>query len=106
MAAIAIQNSGLSGLKPIYSAATAGGDTFFNDGNTVLHVKNADATSKTVTINSVTQCSFGFDHDVVVAVPAGEERVIGPFSTSRFGANPEVTYSAVTSVTVAAVHSK
>lgn len=43
---------------------------------------------------------------MAVAVPDGEERIIGPFSKNRFDdvdGKVQVTYSAVTSVTVAVV---
>lgn len=103
MAALTVQKVTKSGVGPAYSAADAAGDTFSNDGNTMLHVKNGSAGSINVTIDSVAQCSFGFDHDIVVAVPAGGERMIGPFPRDRFGSPTSVTYSAATSVTVAAI---
>jgi hypothetical protein len=58
-----------------------------------------------VTINSQKACDQGFDHDIVVAVPNGGERLIGPFSDRFADASGQVliTYSGVTSVTVAAL---
>lgn len=106
MALLNVQKASLTGLAPAFVAASAGGDSFVNDGKTVLHVKNGGASEITVTINSQQPCNYGFDHDVVVAVPAGGERIIGPFRQDRFNdANGQVavTYSAVTSVTVAAI---
>lgn len=38
-----------------------------------------------------------------VAIPASEDRFIGPFPLTAFGAAPAITYSAVTSVTVAVI---
>lgn len=107
MAALAVQSLALGGLNPNYVAASAGGDTFANDGRTMLHVKNAGAGAVDVTIDSAANCNFGFDHNIVVNVPAGGERMIGPFPPDRFnGANGvAVTYSAIAGVTVAAVKS-
>lgn len=100
---IAVQTSNLSGIGPTFQAAASGGDTFANDGQTMLHVKNSSGAAITVTVNSVTPCDQGFDHDAVVSVPAGGERIIGPFSVARFGTTVGVTYSGVTGLTVAAI---
>lgn len=103
MAQLTVQKATLSGLAPTFAAADAAGDTFANDGRTHLHVKNGSAAAVTVTVDSVTACSYGFDHNAEVSVPAGGERIIGPFDQNRFGTTAAVSYSAVTSVTVAAV---
>lgn len=105
MANIVVQQISKSGIAPSFVAAAAGGDTPANDGQTLVHVKNGGASSVNVTINSVEKCNHGFDHDVIVAVPAGSERIIGPFEPKRFNnenGRLNITYSAVTSVTVAA----
>lgn len=108
MATLTVQDAGFDGLANVtFVAAGAGGDDFVNDGRTVLIVKNTDASPKTVTVNSQTLCSQGFDHDIAVIVPATTgEAVIGSFPKGRFNdatGKVLVTYSAVTSVTVAAV---
>ncbi|MBC7193861.1 hypothetical protein [Marinobacter sp.] len=106
MALLNVQKASLTGLAPTFVAASAGGDSFVNDGKTVLHVKNGGASEITVTVNSQQPCNYGFDHDVTVAVPAGGERIIGPFRQDRFNNSDGqvmVSYSAVTSVTVAAI---
>lgn len=105
MATLTVQTPSLTGLDPTLTAASGGGDEFVNDGATVLHVKNGGGGSINVTVDSQTPCSQGFDHDVVVAVPAGAERLIGPFPQARFNdanGKAQVAYSGVTSVTVAA----
>lgn len=107
MAVLTIQPAAHTGLNPSYAAASAGGDQFPPGEDVMLHVKNADATSKTVTVLSPTPCSQGATHNLAVAVPAGTERMIGPLPAGRF-AQPStglvhVTYSAVTAVTVAAI---
>ncbi len=106
MADLTVQQISHSGLNPSFGAAAGGGDQFTNSGKTYLHVKNGGGSAITVTVNSQSNCSFGFDHDVQVSVPASGERIIGPFAKSRFddaNGKVQVTYSGVTSVTVAAI---
>lgn len=103
-----VQKNSLNGLAIVFDAASVGGDTFINlDSKTVLVVKNGDATAKTVTINSVGNCNQGFDHDIVVNVPAAGQVQIGPFQSSRFNdittQRVGISYSAITAVTVAAI---
>lgn len=77
MATLSVQKATLTGLDPTFVAAS---------------------------VNSQTPCNYGFDHDAVVAVPAGGERVIGPFPKARFNDASDkvlISYSGVTSVTVA-----
>lgn len=103
MAELSPQKATLTGIAPTFSAASAGGDTIPNDGRTALHVKNGSAGAITVIVDSVTACNQGFDHDASVSVPAGGERMIGPFDQGRFGTSTAVSYSATASVTVAAL---
>lgn len=103
MAILAVQKPGLAGAAPTFAAAAAGGDSFPNDGQTLLHVKNGHTAAQTVTADAVSACSFGFDHDAAVSVPAGGERVVGPFPQGRFGTSVALTYSGVTALTVAAI---
>lgn len=95
-----------NGVNPTFVPASVGGDTFVNDGKTFLHVKNGGAAAITVTMNSQKLCNYGFDHDHPISVPAGSELMIGPFDRLRFNNNTNsisITYSAVTTVTVAAI---
>lgn len=101
-----VQNPGLNGSPLTMAAATGAGDSFTNDGNTLLVVNNGSAGAITVTVDAVSACSFGFDHDASVSVAAGATEYIGPFPKNRFGSTVGVTYSSVTSVTVAAVSAK
>lgn len=107
MAQLTVADAGVNGAVITYVAAAGGGDKFANpDGATSLRVKNGSGVSINVTVNSQQQCSHGFDHDVIVAVAAGAEKVIGPFAKGRFNdvdGNVNVTYSAVTTVTVVPV---
>lgn len=93
-------------------AATSGGDTAVNDGNTYLVVKNGDASSHTITVtptlSTLTMPGVG---QVTVstsatAVAAGKEAIIGPFAPSAWNnanGSISITYDAVTSVTIGAV---
>lgn len=106
MAQLSVQEIDHTGLNPSHAAADGGGDTFENPdvkGRTFLWVKNGDTSGKTVTFDSTESCNQGFDHDVQVTVPAGEDRLIGPFDRDRFGNPVSASYDDVTSVTVAAV---
>lgn len=113
MATIAVQSVSATGLGATYANAASGGDTFANNnvraGRVFLHVKNGDASSKTVTVtpevSSTTVDGFGTvtKAAISVAIPTGEDRFIGPFPLTAFGAAPAITYSAVTSVTIAVI---
>lgn len=109
MAQISIQNVLITGLEdPTFSSATAAGDTFNNEGvKTFYLIDNASGGAITATfddINSITPTgAVAFDPDVDVVVGAGSRQYIGPFPTTRFGTTVTVTYSADTSVTVAAL---
>jgi hypothetical protein len=96
-----------TGLAVSYAAADGTDQNAVpNDGRTILHVKNGGGSSINVTIDtpgSVDGLAVG---NLVVAVPAGAERFIGPFPTniySQADGNLYVDWSAVTSVTVAAL---
>ena len=106
MATLSVQTVSLGGLTPSYVAAAAGGDEFPNSGREFIHAKNGATVSQTVTVDSQAACNQGFDHDAAVAIPAGEERMIGPFPKNRFDdatGKVQITYSAVASLTVAIV---
>lgn len=108
MATLTVNQLSLTGTAPTFVAAGAGGDDFGNDGvRTFLVVKNGGGSAVTVTLNDTGSVSppsaKAFDPDVDVSVSAGGEAWIGPFDTARFGSSVGVTYSGVTSVTVAAV---
>lgn len=103
MAKLSAQKITTGGLEPTYSAASSGGDEFTTTGAEFLAVKNGAGSSVDVTVAS-NNCQYGGAHDLTVTVPAGEERLIGPFPPSRFaigGGDAEITYSSATSVTVA-----
>jgi len=106
VATLSVQIVVLGGLTPSYGAAAGGGDEFLNSGREFIHAKNGAGVSQTVTVNSQVACNQGADHDAAVAIPAGQERMIGPFPKNRFddaNGKVQITYSAVASLTVAVV---
>lgn len=106
MATLTKQTVDRDGLNATYDAAASGGDQWANGGQEVLHVKNGDTAGHTVTVASQVAAPVPgtAKSDVAVTVPAGEERFIGPFPKGNFNdanGNAQITYDAVTSVTLA-----
>lgn len=100
-----------AGITPSYSAVSASDLLAGNDGQCMLHVKNGGGSSDTVTITAVAGTVVSEPGKGAVtkanaggAVPAGQERMFGPFPMVAFhdgnGQIP-VTHSFVTSVTAA-----
>lgn len=109
--ALAKQQITSAGVAAAYEAANADGHMIDGDERTFLHVKNGSAASINVTVQTPQQRD-GLDvAERVVAVPAGAERFIGPFSKQQYnrpsgGTDPDKVYvdlSAVASVTLAAL---
>jgi len=102
---LTVEKSSLEGLDPTHNSANADGNFFQNSGKEILIIKNGDASAHTATIASADDCNQGFTHNVEITVPAGEERVVGPFKQKRFNTSGQasITYDDVTSVTVAVV---
>lgn len=107
MAVLAYRQVGIAGADPALAAASAGGDKVAPSDRGVLLVRNGSAASINVTVDVPGNTKYGLANpDVVVAVPAGADRLIGPFPGDL--ANPTdglvaLTYSAVATVTVAAI---
>lgn len=96
-----------SGLNATYTAADVGGDTFDNDGDTFLHVKNGSGAPITVTVTPVqpTTEKSGFGQltkpNAETIIAAAGEEFMGRFPTIAFGRVGAISYSGVTSLTVA-----
>lgn len=103
MALLTYQRPQLSGTAVTYSAASAGGDTIGQTTGGSLRVKNGSAGTITVTVVTPGNTRYGqADPDIPVSVAAGAEVAIGPFPDAlAVDGVISVTYSAVTSVTVA-----
>lgn len=103
--ALTVQTIDVDGVAAAYTAAQADGNSFVNDGQTFLHVKNAGA-EITATVQTPAKVQ-GIDvEEVEVTIPATTGDVmIGPFPRAIFdqgAAGVYVDYSSVTTVTVAA----
>jgi hypothetical protein len=93
----------IAGTAPSYAAASAGGDTVAAGEDVFVLVRNASGSSVTLTVTTPgTHHSLDVD-DLAVAIPAGEERLVGPLTADLFGDQVQLAYSATTQVTVAAV---
>jgi hypothetical protein len=93
-----------TGLEAVYTAAVADGAKFANDGRMFVDVLNEDASPINVTVQTPVIVDGLAVADLVVAVPAGESRKIGPFPPNIYNQSDGmvyVDYSAVTDVTVA-----
>ena len=106
-----ITEAGDSGVT--YTSAEAGGDTADNGGTTFLHIKNGSGESITVTITAeTTSVDSNIYGDLTkanasIVVSASGEAFIGPFKPSAFNNNDgeiAITYSGVTSLTIAALY--
>lgn len=107
MALLSTQQIQITGPAITLTAAAGGGDTITPSDRTFLWVKNASGSPITVTV-VVPNSYFGQAlADVAVSVPATTgERLIGPLDRRLADPTTQVvgiTYSGVTSLTVAAV---
>lgn len=104
MALLTTQPIQITGTAPSYAAAAAGGDKVPPGNRTFVHIKNGSAAAITATVVVPGQM-FGQElPDVAVSVPAGGDRMIGPLVPQlAVNGNVDITYSAVTSVTIAAL---
>jgi hypothetical protein len=108
VAVLTVQQVALAGLTPTYAAAAAGGDSFANDGEVFLHVKNTNAAARTVTVASQRPATPGLapaNNAVVVPLTVGD-KMIGPFDPTVWNDTNglvQITYTAETGVTVAAI---
>jgi hypothetical protein len=103
MAVLTVQEISRTGLNPSYSSAAGGGDTVPNDEITFLHIKNGSGASIDVTIQTPGTVDGLAITDRQVTVPASGERMIGPFPASVYSATLTLSYSGVTSLTIAAI---
>lgn len=106
MATLTVQDIVSTGLAPTFAVVAAGGDQFPVQGGYLYYIeaKNTDGTPHDVIINSQALCSFSFDHNITVSIPAttGDRKIaLGPISrfTDASG-NVLITYSADTGMTI------
>jgi hypothetical protein len=116
MALLTVTEVGQVEINPdgVAIAAAAGGDSYPNDDDTFLFINNQDASSKTVTLvaqrTAIKKEGFGelTIASIAVVVPTLSRRLIkvpiGSYSDAS--GRVQLTYSAVTSVTVAALRAR
>jgi hypothetical protein len=103
MALLAPQSVALPSLLPTFTAAAGGGDTANGGAGRFLVVKNGGGAPITVTLAVPGNDDFGNARpDLGVTVANATERYI-PLNRAEFGSPVSITYSAVTSVTVAVI---
>ena len=113
MALLTAQQISQSGLIPVYSAADVAGDTLVNTGIQYFHIKNGSAVSVTATVipvvTTVKDPLLGelTKENATLVLAAGEEGFLGPYEIDAFNSPTstiEINYTAVTSVTIAALY--
>jgi hypothetical protein len=107
VATLAVRSIGLAGLSPTYAAASSGGDKIKPGKGTFLHVKNAGASSATVTLATPGTVSGLAIADRTVTVAAGGSQLI-PVPADLYGNAADsglatISYSVATDLTVAAL---
>jgi hypothetical protein len=107
MADLTVETVARTGLNATYVACSAGGDAVLNTGVDCVLVKNGSGSSITVTVVTQDTVDGNAVADRTVVIPAGEERIIGPFrggvTYNDVDNKVQLTYSAVTSLTIAAL---
>lgn len=96
----------LAGVDPAFVGADVAGDEFPVDTRTIFTIRNGGGAPITVTVASQLPAGAGYapeDLDVIVAAGGEEEIVFQPARPfTDVDGRAQVTYSAVTTVTVAA----
>lgn len=102
MATLTVETISRDGLTVTMNAAEAGGDDFVNDGTIFVEVDNAGGGSVVATFVTTKTVDSQAVADRTVTIPAGERRLVGPFTTAYEDGSRKVaiTYDGVTSVTV------
>lgn len=108
MAVLTVQLTSRSGLNltDALAAAAGGGDSWVNTGSELLVIVNGGASEITATFPYAATTDGQAITSKTVAVPAGETVIVGPFPQPLFNdasQRASVTYSGVTSVSVAVV---
>lgn len=103
-ALVVVQQIVPAGAVITFEAPNVAGNYFLNDGRTMLRVLNV-ATEAVVTVVGQGLCEYGVAHSQTATCVINKTTDIGPFDTKRFNLNGyvHVTYSNITSITVAAV---
>lgn len=100
-AQVAISSGVSTSITPNYQAAAAQME-MPNNAPTLLHVKNGSGSSINVTATNQTTTEGAANADRVIAVPAGQERIMrfSPAVFNMSNGNVQLAFSATTTVTV------
>ena len=104
---LTVQESTRKGVQLTLGAANADGSYVPNDGKVMLIGKNGDVGAHTVTVTPTAAIPGGTVAGNAVTVGAGAEFALGPYPPEFYNnalGQLLVTFDAVTSVTIAAVH--
>lgn len=82
-------------------AAAGGGDTFENTGKEFVVINNGGGGAITLTVATPTTVDGLAVADLTASVGAGAIKAVGPFPPSIYGETVSLSYSGVTSVSVA-----
>ena len=97
----------LAGAAPTMSPADASGQEWLNDDDTNLVVKNTSAGTRTLTIASQRDSSFGKHKDYIFTVPVGTEIAtlprVDPRRFNQTTGKAVVTFDSITGVTIGAI---
>jgi hypothetical protein len=106
MATITPVTTTSAGTALSFAAASGGGDSLavgLAGNKCVLHVRNGSGGSITVTLAGSIPCSQGSTHNTAITCAVGDTEIVVPSQCiNQTTGAVAVTYSAVTSVTVAA----
>jgi hypothetical protein len=102
---LTLQSWSVRGAAVSLVAADATGNTVPNGPGTLLAIRNAGAGAINLTLAGIGRCSHGRKHSLVESIPNDSVLHLIPvyLDRRRFSDGVQATYSAVTSVTVAAV---
>ena len=109
MTTLAVHVMSRTGLEPTFSAANADGHEFSNHGRTFIQAFNgggSDIEHTFATPGTVDGLAIA---ELVVDIPAGEDRIIGPFPPETYNTEEgvtdtvKVTFEGVASLTIAAI---
>lgn len=107
MAAYSLSNPATTGTAEAFNAASVGGDSYPLPKPIMLHIKNASAAVRNVTLVAQRACSHGFLHNAVIGpIPAGATWEVPVNQVERFqddGGKLQLTYDDPAGVSTKAV---
>ncbi len=104
--AVNVTNAVITGASLPYNNAHVDGNSFANDGYVAVHIKNGSAAAVTATFQTPAKVGGVNIEEVQISIPAGGDRLVGPFVPSVFNQSTGevfVDFSAQTNVTFAVI---